>query len=90
METCQQSQNQVGSKFNCLNYILLYVERQTPFNPDEMEIEQKLFALAISTNYGNTFANYCNTFAYFCVMHITFGAALNDLRSYRVTRQLSG
>ena len=47
MATCQQTKNQVGSKFNCLNYILLCAERQTPFNPDEMDIDQKLFALAI-------------------------------------------
>ena len=47
MATCQQSQNLAGSKFNCLNYILLYAEHQTPFNPDEMDIERKLFALAI-------------------------------------------
>ena len=44
MATCQQSQNLAGSK---LNHILLYAERQTPFNPDEMDIEQKLFALPI-------------------------------------------
>ena len=47
MAACQQSQNLAWSKFNCLNYILLYAERQTPFNPDEMDIEQKLTALAI-------------------------------------------
>ena len=39
MATCKQSQNQGGSKFNCLNYILLYAERQTPLNPDEIDIE---------------------------------------------------
>ena len=39
METCKQSQNQGGSKFNCLNYILLNVEHQTPLNHDEMDIE---------------------------------------------------
>ena len=42
-----RSQNLVGSKFNCLNYILLYAERQMPFNLNEMDIERKLFALAI-------------------------------------------
>jgi len=39
--------NQVGSKFNCLNHILLNAECQTPFNPDKMAIKGKLFALAI-------------------------------------------
>ena len=47
MATCQQSQNLAGSKFNCLNYILLYAERQTHFKPHEMDIERKLFGLAI-------------------------------------------
>ena len=47
MATCQLSQNLAGSKFNCLNHILLNAERQTPFNPDEMAIKRKLFALAI-------------------------------------------
>ena len=47
MATGQQSQNLVGSKFNCLNYILLYAERQIPFNPDELDIEQKLFDFRI-------------------------------------------
>ena len=32
---------------NYLNYILLFAERETPFNPVEMVIERKLFALAI-------------------------------------------
>ena len=36
-----------GSKFNCLNYILLCAKRQTLLNPDEMDIERKPFALAI-------------------------------------------
>ena len=40
MATCQQSQNWVGSKFNYLNYILLFTERETPFNPVEMDIER--------------------------------------------------
>ena len=36
-----------GSKFNYLNYILLYAERQTPLNSDEMDVERKLFGLVI-------------------------------------------
>ena len=47
MATCQQSQYLVGSKFNCLNLHFAYVECQTPFNPNEMDIEPKFFALAI-------------------------------------------
>ena len=47
MATWQQSQNLLGTMFNCPNYILLYVERQTSFSPYEMDIEWKLFALAI-------------------------------------------
>ena len=48
MVTCQQSQKPEGSEFNCLNCILLYAEHQTPFNPNAgMDIERKLFALAI-------------------------------------------
>ena len=39
--------NLAWSKFNCLNYILLNADCQTPFNPHEMDIERKLFALAI-------------------------------------------
>ena len=39
--------NLAGSKFNCLNYILLNADCQTPPNPHKMDIEQKLFALAI-------------------------------------------
>ena len=35
MATCQ---NLVGSNFNCLNYTLLYAERQTPFNPWRLNI----------------------------------------------------
>ena len=30
-----------------LTYILQYAEHQMPFYPDEMDIERKLFALAI-------------------------------------------
>ena len=47
MATCQQPQNLAGSKFNFLNYTLLYAESQKPFNPHEMDTERKLFALAI-------------------------------------------
>ena len=37
-----------GQSSTALTYTLQYAECQTPFNPDEMDIEQKLFALAIS------------------------------------------
>ena len=47
MATFQNLQDQWESKCNCLNYILLYAECQKPFNPNETDIEQKLFALAI-------------------------------------------
>ena len=48
MATCNYLKIWRGQKFNCLNHILLYAERQTPFNPDEMaiNIKWKLFALA--------------------------------------------
>ena len=36
-----------GQSLTALTYILQYAERQMPFNPDEMDIERKLFALAI-------------------------------------------
>ena len=32
---------QHANKVYCLNYILLDAERQTPFNPDAMDIERK-------------------------------------------------
>ena len=47
MATCQQSQNLAELKFNYFNYTLLCAECQTAFNPHEMDIEGKLFALAI-------------------------------------------
>ena len=36
-----------GQSLAALTYILQYAERQMHFNPDEMDIERKLFALAI-------------------------------------------
>ena len=36
-----------GQGLVALTYILLYMEHQTPFNPDAMDIERKVFALAI-------------------------------------------
>ena len=45
MATHYQSQNLWGSKFNCLDYILLYAECQTPFNPNA---KRKLFTSAIN------------------------------------------
>ena len=36
-----------GQSLTALTYILQHVERQMPFNPDEMDIERNLFALAI-------------------------------------------
>lgn len=38
---------QRGQNLVALTYILLYAARQGHLNPDEMDIEQKLFALAI-------------------------------------------
>ena len=43
MATCQQSQIWQGQSLTALTYILQYAKRQTPL----MDIEQKLFALAI-------------------------------------------
>ena len=48
MATCQKNPKiWWGQSLAALTYILQYAERQTPFNPDEMDIERKLFALAI-------------------------------------------
>ena len=46
MATCQNPKIGWGQRLTAL-IILLYAERQMPFNPDEMDIERKLFALAI-------------------------------------------
>ena len=46
MATCQNPKKGWGQRLTAL-IILLYAEDQTPFNPDKMDIERMLFALAI-------------------------------------------